>query len=190
MNIANTTRDIINQLRKFNISTEMKSLESSDWIVYETIDNQILGAAGIGGIFHTSSINIHEKFRGKGYGEKIQKELVNEARKRNYSFVTVFVDPRNDASIKMHDGLGYETIFRIHYSKDVIQDIKIIIFKKRGVVVKKFLRCFNTKIGIFFLACILKTSRSLFKKMIAYNEEQVPIPDIKWIIKKFEKISG
>ena len=90
----------------------------------------------------------------------------------------------------MHDGLGYETIFRIHYSKDVIQDIKIIIFKKRGVIVKKFLECFNTKIGIFFLACILKTSRSLFKKMIAYNEEQVPIPDIKWIIKKFEKISG
>ena len=52
MNIVNTTRDIIYQLRKFNISTEMKSLESSDWIVYETIDNQILGAAGIGGIFN------------------------------------------------------------------------------------------------------------------------------------------
>ena len=26
--------------------------------------------------------------------------------------------------------------------------------------------------------------------MIAYNEEQVPIPDIKWIIKKFEKTKG
>ena len=112
----------------------------------------IVGAAGMGGIFHTSSINIHEKFRGKGYGKKIQKGLVNEARKRNYSFVTVFVDPRNDSSIKMHDGLDYETIFRIHYSKDVIQDIKIIIFKKRGFIVKKFLRCFNTKIGVFLLA--------------------------------------
>ena len=190
MRILNVDSKIIKELRRSGISKEMRSLESSDWIVYETIDNQIFGAAGIGGIFHTSSINIHEKFRGKGYGEKIQKELVSEARKRNYSFVTVFVDPRNDASIKMHDGLGYETIFRIHYSKDVIQDIKIIIFKKRGVIVKKFLECFNTKIGIFFLACILKTSRSLFKKMIAYNEEQVPIPDIKWIIKKFEKISS
>ena len=188
MNTANTTQDIINQLRKFNISTEMKSLESSDWIVYETIDNQILGASGIGGIFHTSSINIHEKFRGKGYGKKIQKELVNEARKRNYSFVTVFVDPRNDSSIKMHDELGYKTMFRIHYSKDIIQDIKIIIFKKRGFIVKKFLRCFNTKIGVFLLACILKISRSLFKKMIAYDEKVVPIPDIKQIINNFEKI--
>ena len=188
MNIANTTQDIINQLRKFNISTEMKSLESSDWIVYETINSEIVGAAGIGGIFHTSSVNVHEKFRGKGYGKKIQKELVNEARKRNYSFVTVFVDPRNDSSIKMHDELGYKTMFRIHYSKDIIQDIKIIIFKKRGFIVKKFLRCFNTKIGVFLLACILKISRSLFKKIIAYDEKVVPIPDIKQIINNFEKI--
>ena len=44
MIIANTIRDIINQLQKFNISTEMKSLESPDWIVYETIDNEIVGA--------------------------------------------------------------------------------------------------------------------------------------------------
>ena len=77
MNTGNTTQDIINQLQKFDISTEMKSLESSDWIVYETIDNQILGAAGIGGIFHTSSINIHEKFREKGYGESIDRQKMD-----------------------------------------------------------------------------------------------------------------
>ena len=190
MIIANTTRDIISQLQKFNVSTEMKSLESSDWIVYETKDNEIVGASGIGGIFHASHININEKFRGKGFGKKIQKELLNEAKKRNYSFAIVFVNPRNNSSIKLHDGLGYETIFRIHYSKDIIEDIKIIIFKKRGVIVKKFLRCFNTKIGIFFLACILKISTSLFKKMLAYDEKEVPIPDIKWIINNFEKIKG
>ena len=188
MQIVNVDKNIISKLRESGISDEMKSIESSDWIIYETIDNEIIGAAGIGGIFHTSSINIHEKFRGKGYGKKIQKELVNEARKRNYSFVTVFVDPRNDSSIKMHDELGYKTMFRIHYSKDIIQDIKIIIFKKRGFIVKKFLRCFNTKIGVFLLACILKISRSLFKKMIAYDEKVVPIPDIKQIINNFEKI--
>ena len=44
MNTANTTQDIINQLQKFDISTKMKSLESSDWIVYETVDNEIVGA--------------------------------------------------------------------------------------------------------------------------------------------------
>ena len=73
MNTTNTTQDVINQLQKFNISTKMKSLESSDWIVYETVDNEIVGAAGMGGIFHTSSININTKFRGKGYGGKYRK---------------------------------------------------------------------------------------------------------------------
>ena len=188
MRMVNVDKNIITKLRESGISDEMKSIESSDWIIYETIDNEIIGAAGIGGIFHTSSINSNTKFRGKGYGGKIQKELVDEAIKRNYSFVTVFVDPRNDSSIKMHDELGYKTMFRIHYSKDIIQDIKIIIFKKRGFIVKKFLRCFNTKIGVFLLACILKISRSLFKKMIAYDEKAVPIPDIKQIINNFEKI--
>ena len=186
--MVNVDKNIITKLRESGISDEMKSIESSDWIIYETIDNEIIGAAGIGGIFHTSSINIHEKFRGKGYGKKIQKELVNEARKRNYSFVTVFVDPRNDSSIKMHDELGYKTMFRIHYSKDIIQDIKIIIFKKRGNVVRKFLKCFNTKIGIFFLACILKISRSLFKKMFAYDEKEIPVLSIKNIVINFKKI--
>ena len=188
MRMVNVDKNIITKLRESGISDEMKSIESSDWIIYETIDNEIIGAAGIGGIFHTSSINIHEKFRGKGYGKKIQKELVNEARKRNYSFVTVFVDPRNDSSIKMHDELGYKTMFRIHYSKDIIQDIKIIIFKKRGVIVKKFLECFNTKIGILFLACFLKISQNLFKKIFAYDEIKVPVANIKTIFTKFEKI--
>ena len=190
MKIISVDKNIIRKLRESGVSTKMKSLESCDWVVLYEENGIIGGAAGMGGMFNVSGIQLNENFRGKGYGKKIQKELVDEARKRNYSFVTVFVDPRNNSSIKMHDGLGYETIFRIHYSKDIIQDIKIIIFKKRGVVVKKFLGCFNTKIGIFFLACILKTSRSLFKKMITYNEEQVPIPDIKWIIKKFEKIQN
>ena len=186
--MVNVDKNIITKLRESGISDEMKSLELSDWIIYETIDNEIIGAAGIGGIFHTSSINIHEKFRGKGYGKKIQKELVNEARKRNYSFVTVFVDPRNDSSIKMHDELGYKTMFRIHYSKDIIQDIKIIIYKRRGNMIRKFLRCFNTKIGIFFLACILKISRGLFKKMFAYDEKEIPVLSIKNIVANFKKI--
>ena len=77
MRILNVDSKIIKELRRSGISNEMRSLESSDWIVYETIDNQILGAAGIGGIFHTSSINIHEKFRGKGYGESIDRQKMD-----------------------------------------------------------------------------------------------------------------
>ena len=115
MHILDSSSDIITQLRKSNISNEMRSLEASDWLVCEKHDDKILGAAGIGGIFHTSSIFIDDASRGKGYGKKIQQGLIDEAKKRNYSFVTVFVDPRNASSTKMHDDLGYRTIFRIYY---------------------------------------------------------------------------
>ena len=83
MRIVNVDDNIIKELRKCDISTKMRSLESSDWIVYEQIDDKIMGAAGMGGLFHSSSINVHEKFRGKGLGKKIQIELVKEAKRKN-----------------------------------------------------------------------------------------------------------
>ena len=187
--VTKTNVEIIKQLQFFNISTKMRSLESSDWIVYEQIDDKIMGAAGMGGLFHSSSINIHEKFRGKGLGKKIQIELVKEAKRKNFSFVTVFVDSRNASSQKMHDEVGYKTIFRIHYSNEIIQDIKIIIFNKRGMLVRKFLGCFNTKIGIFFLGCSLKIFKNYFNSVIGYDEEKIPIPSIKHIVQNFEKIA-
>ena len=188
MHIIDTSLDIILQLRKSNISNMMKSLEVSDWLVFEKFNNKIIGAAGMGGIFHTSSIFIDKTHRGKGYGKKIQQEIINEAKKRNYSFITVFVDPRNTSSIKMHDDLGYRTIFRIHYSQEIIQDIKIITFKKRGLLVRNLLKCFNTKIGNFFLACILKIFKNYFKTIFAYDENEIPKLDFKTTIKNFEKI--
>ena len=189
MQVTKTNVEIIKQLQFFNISTKMRSLESSDWIVYEQIDDKIMGAAGMGGLFHSSSINVHEKFRGKGLGKKIQIELVKEAKRKNFSFVTVFVDSRNASSQKMHDEVGYKTIFRIHYSNEIIQDVKIIILKKRGIIIEKFLKCFNTKIGIFFLGCSLKIFKNYFNNVIGYDEEKIPIPSIKHIIQNFEKIA-
>ena len=187
--VTKTNVEIIKQLQFFNISTKMRSLESSDWIVYEQIDDKIMGAAGMGGLFHSSSINVHEKFRGKGLGKKIQIELVKEAKRKKFSFVTVFVDSRNASSQKMHDEVGYKTIFRIHYSNEIIQDVKIIILKKRCIIIEKFLKCFNTKIGIFFLGCSLKIFKNYFNSVIGYDEEKIPIPSIKHIVQNFEKIA-
>ena len=187
--VSTTTDEIKKKLRLSGISTSMKSLESSEWIVYETENNELVGAAGIGGLFHSSSINVHEKFRGKGLGKKIQIELVKEAKRKKFSFVTVFVDSRNASSQKMHDEVGYKTIFRIHYSNEIIQDVKIIILKKRGIIIEKFLKCFNTKIGIFFLGCSLKIFKNYFNSVIGYDEEKIPIPSIKHIVQNFEKIA-
>ena len=176
------------KLRKSGLSKEMKSLESCDFFAIEEEDDIVVGAAGLGGLFHVSGIQILEKWRGKGLGKKLQGRLVEEAKNREYSFLTVFNDPRNIASENLHNSLGYETVFRINYSNDIIQNVKILVFKKRAIIIKKFLKVFNSKSGMLILGILLKFSRKIFPKIILYNEENIPKPSIINMIKKFEKI--
>ena len=102
--------------------------------------------------------------------------------------MTVFNDPRNIASENLHNSLGYETVFRINYAETIVNDVKIIVFKKRAIIIKKILKIFNSKIGMLILGILLKFSRKIFPKIILYNEENIPKPSIINMIKKFEKI--
>ena len=188
MKIVDVDNKIIKKLRGSDTSMQIRTLESADWIVMDEKNDKIVGAVGMGGLFHVSSIQIDKNFRGKGIGRMLQGELIKEAGRRGFSFVTVFVEPQNEASVKLHSFFNYDTVFRIHYSNEKILDVKIIILKPMGKIIKKFLSCFNSKIGIFFLACTLKITKPLFKKILSYNEENTPSPSIKTIIKNFQKI--
>ena len=188
MRIVNVDNNIIKELRKCGISTKMRSLESCEWVVLEEIDGIIIGAAGLGGLFHVSGIQILEIHAGKGIGKRLQNELINESKRRGYSFILVFNDPRNIHSERLHNSLGYERIFRIHYSKEIVNDVKTIVFKKRGEIIINFLKIFNSKTGMLFLGIILKTLKNWFPRLIIYNEKDIPTPDIRWMLKKFEKI--
>ena len=188
MKIENINKNIIEKLRKSDISTKMKSLESCDWVVVEEENDIIKGAAGMGGMFHVSGIQIHERFRGQGIGKIIQQKLIDESKSKGYSFITVFNDPKNISSVKLHDSLGYEKIFRIHYAKGIVNDVKGISFNKKGKLMIKLLSFFNTKIGTVVLAISLKFIRASIPRLIIYNEENGPTPDTKWIIKNFEKL--
>tara|TARA_A100001037_G_scaffold276394_1_gene275654 strand:- start:501 stop:1067 length:567 start_codon:yes stop_codon:yes gene_type:complete len=188
MKIVNVSDDIISRLRCSDISTKMRSLESCEWLVLEEENGKILGAAGMGGVFHVSGIQIHENAQGKGIGKKIQKELIEESQRKKYSFITVFNDPRNASSVHLHDSLGYEKIFRIHYSEDIVNDVKAISFNKKGDLMIRLLRFFNSKLGMITLAFSLKILKMFFPKLIIYNEDDLPSPDIRWIINNFEKV--
>ena len=188
MKIVDVDNKIIKKLRGSDTSMQIRTLESADWIVMDEKNDKIVGAVGMGGLFHVSSIQIDKNFRGKGIGRMLQGELIKEAGRRGFSFVTVFIEPQNEASVKLHSFFNYDTVFRIHYSNEKILDVKIIILKPMGKIIKKFLSCFNSKIGIFFLACTLKITKPLFKKVLSYNEENAPSPSIKTIIKNFQKI--
>ena len=188
MKVIEVNCDVKRRLLESGITKMMKSIESCDWVVVEEEENKIVGAAGLGGLFHVSGIQILNEYTGKGIGKKLQNELIDESKRRGYSFITVFNDPRNMVSAKLHDSLGYNTIFRIHYSEEIINDVKAISFKKKGRLVINFLKIFNTKCGMFFLGLILKILKSSFPSLIIYNEEGLNPPDIRCMLKKFEKI--
>jgi hypothetical protein len=69
-----------------------------------------------------------------------------------------------------------------------VNDVKGISFDKKGKLLIGFLRIFNTKIGTVALAILLKILKTSFPKLIIYDEDELPSPDIKWIINNFEKI--
>ena len=187
MRIVNVDNNIIKELRKCDISTKMRSLESCEWVVLAEIDKKIIGASGVGGLFNLTSIQILKEIKGIGLGGLLQREMINESKKRGYSFITGMIDPANKQSMSLHDGFGFKTIFRIHYSPEIIQDVIIFTFNRRGKIVKSFLGIFNNILGMSILACLLKIFKTMFPKIINYNEKKIPNPDIKYIIKNFEK---
>jgi len=84
----------------------------------------------------------------------------------------------------------FEPLFRIHYREDFVRDANILVLKRRGILVKKMLSLFNSKLGSVLLAASLKITRSfLFTRLLAYNPNNYPNPDMKSIIKNFEKVS-
>jgi GNAT superfamily N-acetyltransferase len=188
MRIVNVDSEIIKELRHSGISKEMKSLESSDWMVLAEVDKKTVGASGVGGLFNYNDIQVIEKFQSKGIGVLLIREVINESRKRGYSFITGTIDPANKPSVVLHNKLGFESIFRIHYSPEIIQDVIIFTFNWRGKIVKSFLGIFNNILGMSILACLLKIFKAMFPKIINYNEKKIPNPDVKHIIKNFEKL--
>ena len=189
MRIVNVDSEIIEELRHSGISKEMKSLESSDWLVLAEVDKKTAGASGPGSLFNFNHIQVIEKFQNKGLGVLLAREVINESRKRGYSFITGMIDPTNKQSV-FHYKLGWEAIFRIHYSSEIIQDVTIFTFNRRGKIVKSFLGIFNNILGMSILACLLKIFKSIFPLIINYNEKIIPDANLTYIIKNFEKIQN
>ena len=122
-------------------------------------------------------------------GKKLFKEIVEEAKKKNYSFITDSINPENTPVVKLVRHFGFKPLFRIHYADNLVRDVGILVLKTKGKVMEKILKLFNTKIGIAILAISLKISKSsLFKWILTYPPEEFPDPRIIYIIKNFEKI--
>ncbi len=188
MTIVEFNENIKQKLRESGLSKKMGSLEFCKFLAIEERDGKIVGAGGIGGLFHVPSLQIDSKFQGQGIGKILFDAMIKEAKKRNYSFLAGSRNPENTRVIKIEDKIGFFSVFRIHYSQEMTRDIVITLLNPKGKIVEKFFRIFNNKIGTIFLSIFLKIIKPIFATLFTLPPEEFPDPSILHIIKNFEKI--
>ena len=191
MRVVNVDENVIRQLKNSEILDEMKSLELCDWLVIHEEQGRIIGAGGVGTIFHITYLQIDKNFQSLGLGPRIFIELVNEARKKNYSFLSTYQMVNNVQSSKIHEFHNMSLMFRIHFSKEKIMDVRFVAWNQKGKILEKFFRFFNSRFGMLMLACILKISQPLYPKLLGHfvdDGRYVLKPSIMWIMKNFTKI--
>ena len=205
MRTVNVDKKIITKLRESGISDEMKSLELCDWLVIHEEEGKVVGAGASNGIFHETMVQIIKNFRSQGIGSRIYTEIVKEVKKRNYSCLTVVLvsDPskkRDEQEVRLkklinHNkrshGDNLSLVLRIHFSKEKILHIYFVAWNKKGKIIEKFFRFFNSWFGMLILACVLKISKPLYPKLLGHfvdDGQYVLKPSITWIMKNFTKI--
>ena len=188
MRVVNVDKNIIRQLKDSELLDEMKSLELCDWLAIHEEQGRIIGAGGVSTVFHITALQIDKNFRSLGLGPRIFMELVNEAKKKNYSFLSTYQMANNVQSSKIHEFHNMSLMFRIHFSKEKIMDVRFVAWNKKGKILEKFLRFFNSWFGMSILACILRISKPLFPRFLGHTTEDIPNPSVTWIMKNFTKI--
>ena len=187
--IEDRNKELIEKLRSSGISTKMKSLEDCDFLIYVEHNKKIIGAGGVGGLFHVSSLQIDPEYVNSGLGVKIFSLIVNEVKKRNYSFLAGSRNPENTNAVNIHDFFGYIPIVQVHYRNDFVRDVVFMEFNNKGKIIKEILKIFNSKFGVFSLVLTIKIFRKiLFKTLLTYTPEEFPSPDLIYAIRNFEKI--
>ncbi len=190
MKIVNVDSKIKERLKESKLSDEMSNLLACDFLVIVEHNKKIIGASGIGGKFHVRTLIVQDKFRNKGLGILLLKAVIEEAKKRKYSFVIASRDPNNPTLVRVHDFLNLMPIFQVQYREKFTRDVLFLSFNKKGEVFSKLLSFFNTKIGTTVLIIFIKILKKiLFNFLLTYSPEEFPEPDIRFAIKNFKKIN-
>lgn len=176
------------ELKNTKLLTEMPSLKACNLLIIAERDSEIIGAAGVGGPFNITALQIRSDYQKRGIGGILYREFLRESKKRNYQFLLCYIDDKNTESLKLHDHFGFLTAFRIKLSKGKTLDVRILIIRYLGSAILTFLRLFNTRFGQLLLGIILKLVVKLKPEIIGQDGTELPEINIGYIIKNFEKI--
>lgn len=189
MKIVSVDQGIKNRLNESGLLDEMSNLLACDFLVIAEHENKIIGASGVGGRMHVNTLIVQDKFRNKGVGAFLLKDVIEECKKRNYPFIIASRDPENSNVVKLHDHFELTPIFQVAYNTDFTRDVIFRSFTRKGDIIRKFLTVFNSKIGSTILMISLKIFKKLlFKKFLTYTPEEFPEPNVDYAMKNFKKI--
>ena len=142
MRVVNIDSKMKEKLLESGLLNEMSNLEECDFLVIAEHNGKIIGASGVGGKIHVNTLIIQEKFRNKGIGALLLKDIINESKKRNYPFLIASRDPENMNAVRLHDYFELKPIFQIAYSTNFTRDVIFRSFSKKGDIIKKLLYTF------------------------------------------------
>ena len=176
---------IIGRLRESGLSKQMKSLEHCKFLVVEEDGGEMIGACGVGGLLNVPSLQIADRHQGKGMGKRLLGEMLKEADRRGYSFISGSRNPENAPAIRLHDFFGFRPIFRIRYAPDITRDVIILVMQQRGRLVSAFFRLFNNLAGMAVLALVLKAAKPLATGVLTLEPGEFPDPSVSCMLRNF-----
>lgn len=114
----------------YNILKDELNCENSNYVVAKTLNDEIVGFAGIKTVFNESDIMnivVKKSFRNKGIGSLLLKKLIDVSTSLNVTSITLEVMEENFSAIHLYEKFGFEIIgIRKNYYKD-----------KNGIVMNK-----------------------------------------------------
>jgi len=192
MKVLDLDDDIIQKIQKLDIEENFKdTFSNSDFLIIEDNNGDIIGIAGVGGIFHIGGIYVKKESRGRGIAKKLNLERDNELQKRNYSFfigTTYQKNPNSEEISKILQERNARPVFAFNYYDDFITTIFIQEFNWKGKLLGKFLNFFNSKFGTFCLALLLKITKKFWSKLFITQSDFYPKINIRYSIDNFYKI--
>lgn len=168
----------------------LDNCRNSKFLAVQYDGDEIAGVCFVSGLLNNAGTEVSAKYRGRGISRALLQELTDECRRRKMPFLTGVFKPSNVPSIRAHTGAGYVPVFTFHYSRAEGQEIVIIMpLNRRGALVKRLLRAFDTRMGNAAFALIIKGTRPLLKTLLGFSADVMPPVDLKHSLRNFEKVA-
>lgn len=190
MAIVEVDEEIKDKLRKRNSSPLfLDSFLNAKFLSIQEIESEIVGVAYVGGIMNVYGIEVNKNYHGRGLWRKLFREIKNECKKRNISFLTGAIKASNVVSLKIHTKIGFHPIYTFDYNPEEGKEIVIFLpLNKKGIYLMKILTIFDSKIGNVFFSIFLKLLRNFFANSLSFTNKTMPDVDFSHSIKNFEKV--